>query len=333
MGETIQLIVFRLGSEEFGLEITQVDQISKAVNITEIPNVPDFIEGIMNYRDEILVVMDLRKRFKLQIKGKEVSNHVLVVDIGLFKVGMIIDSVSEVLHLPTKLIEPVPPDLHSKSITREYLLGIGKVNDGKRLIILVDLMKIFSESELEELDDIYRSDHKIKKIINEKMHGKTERGKTSSKAGSYMSSTRSNERVKQMNIESLKKKIAAEEIDSLKQLALKELLNEMGEFEEEIISPTTENISEDKIKVEPVKNAKVLAKTNLKNENIEKIVPESIVEDKINLEEYQRKLQKWTKKKLVAFLKKKDSKLFNSKMRKKDLIEIILKNIPLEQIK
>ncbi|MHA1727575.1 MAG: chemotaxis protein CheW [Promethearchaeota archaeon] len=325
--ESVQLIVFKLGTEEFGLEITQVKEIVKhsTSNIIKVPNVPDFIEGIMNLRGDILVVMELRKRFNMRIIRK--GSHILIVDTGLFQIGMIIDSVTEVLHLPTEFIEPVPIDLYTQNVSREYLLGIGKVDNGKRLIILVDLNKLFSDTELEELDEIYKNNDKIRRVIIQKTKEGIKKQKKASITNTDNKETL--KRTKQMNIENLKQRMATEERNTIQRLAVEELMREMNIESIGIVEKSQELKEQcnEQIQAKPIKKSEIQPKREPKNQKkSEKAATH------VNLDDLKRKLNVSTKKKLVAFLKSKKPEVYSSGMRKRDLINAIVKNVPVKEI-
>lgn len=148
-GEEIQLVVFKLGSEEYGVEIGQVREIIKMTKITNIPNAPPFLEGVINLRGQITAVMDLKKRLGLKGDGNN-DTRIIITEVGDTVMGMIVDSVSEVLRLGVKDIDPTPSI--STDIEAEYLKGVGKLKD--RLIILLDLEKILSPKEVAQVEKI-----------------------------------------------------------------------------------------------------------------------------------------------------------------------------------
>ena len=106
--EEVQLVVFKIGDEEFGVEINQVREIVKLVSITRMPKAPVFIEGVVNLRGQIITVIDLAKRLDLPSTGKTDATRIMVVEVGEDTVGMIVDSVSEVLRLSADNIEDTP---------------------------------------------------------------------------------------------------------------------------------------------------------------------------------------------------------------------------------
>ncbi|QGG49114.1 chemotaxis protein CheW [Heliorestis convoluta] len=143
----IQLVVFKLGSEEYGVPITQVQEINRLMTPTKIPQAPPFVEGIINLRGKIIPVIDLKKRFGLTLADHTANTRIIVINIGENTVGVIVDAVTEVLRLSTAALEPPPPMISSISV--DYLKGVGKV--GERLLILLDLDKILSDKEKEQL--------------------------------------------------------------------------------------------------------------------------------------------------------------------------------------
>jgi purine-binding chemotaxis protein CheW len=114
---------------------------------TRIPHTPSFIEGVINLRGTITSVLDLRKRFGLGNASHNEETRIIVVDLAEESLGFLVDSVSEVLRLPTHTFEPPPPQVVSVDTT--FIQGVGKV--GERLLILLDLEKVLSHSELAEL--------------------------------------------------------------------------------------------------------------------------------------------------------------------------------------
>jgi len=134
----LQLVSFNIGSEEFGVDILKVQEINRMVEITKVPQAPHYVEGVINLRGKVIPIIDLRKRFSLELKEQDKNTRIVVVDIGGNIMGMIVDSVSEVLRLPANTIEP-PPDLVT-GINSEYINGVAKLED--RLLIFLDLSKV-----------------------------------------------------------------------------------------------------------------------------------------------------------------------------------------------
>lgn len=141
--DLLQLVGFKLGEEEFAVDILAVQEINRMVEITKVPKAPAFVEGVINLRGKIIPIIDLRKRFKMNDKTLSKETRIVVVNVEKSTIGLIVDSVSEVLRLPLSTLEP-PPDLIS-GIDVEYIRGVGKLD--KRLLILLDLNKILTSQE------------------------------------------------------------------------------------------------------------------------------------------------------------------------------------------
>ena len=142
-----QLVMFTLGSEYFAVDIASVEGIIKMQSITVVPHAPSFVEGVTNLRGNVLPVIDLRKRFGLVLQDITKDARIIVVFLGGVKVGMIVDSVSEVLRIPEESIAPPPPMVTTVDLA--FIHGIAKLND--RLIILLDLNKVLSTQEKQDL--------------------------------------------------------------------------------------------------------------------------------------------------------------------------------------
>ncbi|WP_321430764.1 chemotaxis protein CheW [uncultured Methanolobus sp.] len=149
--ELLQMVVFQLGGEEFGVEIMKVQEIIRMPEITQIPQSPEFVEGVINLRGRIIVVINLDKRFNLVSKEVDAHSRIIVVEIGENVVGMIVDSVNEVLRIPKSSVDPAP-ELVTSNISREYITGVGKIDD--RLLILLDLAKVMDKKEVQEIANL-----------------------------------------------------------------------------------------------------------------------------------------------------------------------------------
>lgn len=140
--ELLQLVVFQLAEEEFGLDIMQVQEIIRIPDITRIPHSPDYVKGVINLRGKIITVINLDTRFGMQQKEHDDNSRIIVAEVDENVVGMVVDSVSEVLRLPSSTVEPVP-DIISGKINANYLKGVGKLED--RMLILLDITKVVIE--------------------------------------------------------------------------------------------------------------------------------------------------------------------------------------------
>ncbi|RMF56643.1 MAG: purine-binding chemotaxis protein CheW [Calditrichaeota bacterium] len=137
----IQLVSFRLGGEEFGVDILAVQEIIRMQEITQVPNSPHYIEGVINLRGKVIPVINLRKRLGLGMKEYDKSTRIIVVEMQDKIVGFIVDSVSEVLRVPASALEP-PPQMVG-NVQEDYITAVGKMKDS--LLILLDLSKVIGE--------------------------------------------------------------------------------------------------------------------------------------------------------------------------------------------
>jgi purine-binding chemotaxis protein CheW len=149
----VQLVTFMLGAEEFGIPISQIQEIDRLGKVTKVPNAAQFIEGITNLRGEVIPVLDTRKRFELDVKPADDRTRIIIVDLGGIKTGLVVDSVREVLNLARKDIAP-PPEAIGSAIDQQFISGIGKVDAGKRMIVLLDVEKILSRQEQAHLSEV-----------------------------------------------------------------------------------------------------------------------------------------------------------------------------------
>jgi purine-binding chemotaxis protein CheW len=148
MSDSTQVVSFKLGPEEYGVDIAQVQEINRMVTVTNVPRAPAFMEGVINLRGQLIPIIDLRTRFGMPRAEHTKNTRIVVTEVGTKRVGMVVDSVSEVLRLPLDAIEPAP-DMIS-GVDTEYIRGVGKMND--RLIILLDLAKVVTNSERRDLE-------------------------------------------------------------------------------------------------------------------------------------------------------------------------------------
>ncbi|MDI9369739.1 MAG: chemotaxis protein CheW [Synergistaceae bacterium] len=145
-----QLVVFGLGNEEFGIDISSVMEIVKIQHITTVPQSMDFVEGIVNLRGVIVPIVDLNKKFMtaMHSNSDDAEMRIIVVHMAGQNIGIMVDAVSEILRVPDEAIEPTPP-IVSSGISSDFIKGVAKVDD--RLIIFLDLDRIFSAEEQEAL--------------------------------------------------------------------------------------------------------------------------------------------------------------------------------------
>lgn len=148
----MQIVSFKNGDEEFGVDIMRVQEIIRIQTITKVPQMPKYIEGIINLRGNVIPVIDLRKKFELEVKPFTEQTRIVVVNIDNRVVGFIVDSVHEVLRLTEEQIGPAPEII--SGISKKYLKAIGKLE--KRLIILLDLNQILTDDEKSDLSNFIK---------------------------------------------------------------------------------------------------------------------------------------------------------------------------------
>lgn len=156
--ENLHLVTFELSGEEFGVDIMQVSEVIPVPRITRIPQAPECIKGLINLRGKILVVIDLNKRLGFSSKETDIRSRIIIVEIRDTVIGMLVNSVKEIIRLPLSSIEPTPEMIKSK-INAEYLNGVGKT--GNRLLILLNLARVLGEEEIEELNKLSSREENI----------------------------------------------------------------------------------------------------------------------------------------------------------------------------
>jgi purine-binding chemotaxis protein CheW len=154
--DSLQLVTFQVGTEEFGLDIRSIAEVVRPQHITSLPRMPEFIEGVINLRGAIIPVVDLRKRFGLEVATGPAKKARMLITRGAVRgpgsagsdlLGLVVDGVREVLHIPRQQIDPTPAA--ARGLQAEFIGGMGKIGD--RLVILVDITKILSRQERQAL--------------------------------------------------------------------------------------------------------------------------------------------------------------------------------------
>lgn len=142
-GDILQLVTFTLGNEEYAVDILKVQEINRMTEIAKVPNSPAYVEGVINLRGRVIPVVSLRSRFGLGDKDNDERSRIMIMDIQGITLGIVVDSVSEVLRIPSNTVEPAPN--MASEIGTEFIRGIAKLDD--RLIILIDMDRLIDKPE------------------------------------------------------------------------------------------------------------------------------------------------------------------------------------------
>jgi len=145
-------LTFTLSNEEYGLEILKIKEIIGMMDITSVPKTPEFVKGVINLRGKVIPVIDLRLKFGMSAKEYDARTCIIVVEVADTKgqslqVGIVVDSVSEVVNLKGEQIEPSPS--FGATLDTEYILGMAKVD--KLVVILLDINRVLAAAETESL--------------------------------------------------------------------------------------------------------------------------------------------------------------------------------------
>jgi purine-binding chemotaxis protein CheW len=139
-----QFLTFRLGQEEYGVEILKVQEIKGYSAITPVPNTPAYLKGVMNLRGTIVPVVDLRAKFAMAEAEYNQFTVIIVLTVGTKVMGLIVDAVSDVLNIPKKDIQPTPD--FGAQVDAQFISGMAKA--GEKLVVLLDIDRVLGEAEL-----------------------------------------------------------------------------------------------------------------------------------------------------------------------------------------
>jgi len=139
-----EFLAFKLGNEEYGIDILRVQEIRSYEEPTRLANVPPFIKGVVNLRGVIVPIVDMRLKFRLDEAKYDRFTVVIVLNIGSRVVGMVVDSVSDVITLAPEQLRAVPE--FAAGVDADYLLAIGAIDD--RMLILVDIEKLMTSPDM-----------------------------------------------------------------------------------------------------------------------------------------------------------------------------------------
>ncbi len=147
---SLQQVIFKLDNEEYGLDIMKVSGIEKYQEVVKVPNSPEYIEGIINLRGEVLPIYSLRTKFNLVDKTPDDETKIIVVNTNDMKIGFVVDSVVEILNIDEENVEGAPKLV--TGISRKYIKSVAKQDH--RMIILIDIDLIVSDEEKIELGEV-----------------------------------------------------------------------------------------------------------------------------------------------------------------------------------
>lgn len=139
----VQLVTFRVGGEEFGLDVFAVHEILRYQAPTPMPRAPEFVEGVLDVRGTLVPIVDLRRRFETPEVAYDEDTRIVLVDFNDERLGLVVDSVTEVLRAPETAVSP--PPAYIRGLAAEFVRGIVRV--GERLVVLMDLDRILSSDE------------------------------------------------------------------------------------------------------------------------------------------------------------------------------------------
>ncbi|MEW6194079.1 MAG: chemotaxis protein CheW [Bacteroidota bacterium] len=148
--QLLQLVSFMIGEEEYGVDILLVQEIIRMLQVTKVPNAPDYVDGVINLRGRIIPVIDLRCKLGIERKEHDKNTRIVVVEVSGKTVGFIVDAVTEVLRIPESITEE-PPEIVT-GVNSEYIKAVGKLED--RLLILVDIEKMLASSVKIEIQEV-----------------------------------------------------------------------------------------------------------------------------------------------------------------------------------
>ncbi|MDZ7794212.1 MAG: chemotaxis protein CheW [Spirochaetia bacterium] len=143
-----KFLMCRIGNEYYGIDIQHVTDIIELQKITEVPDMPEYVKGVINLRGNVIPVIDMRLRFGLESKEYDDRTVITVVKIKDFSIGFIVDTATEVQDIPEKNIDP-PPSFQESGEKNKYIAGLGKIDD--QVIILLDMEKLVGKEEIESI--------------------------------------------------------------------------------------------------------------------------------------------------------------------------------------
>ena len=145
-----EYLSFKLGAEEYGIDILKVQEIREYDTVTRIANTPEFIKGVIDLRGVIVPIIDLRMKFRLESAVYDQFTVVIILNVADRVVGIVVDSVSDVVNLTDQHIKAAPE--FSSNLETQYICGLGKLDD--RMLILVDIERLMTSADMELVDAV-----------------------------------------------------------------------------------------------------------------------------------------------------------------------------------
>ncbi len=145
-----QILTIKIGEEIYGVGIAFVVEIIEMIKVTPIPEMQEYIKGVINLRGKVIPIMDVRLRFSMEERAHDARTCIIVVKIGELEIGLIVDTVSEVIDIPADQIQP-PPKINRKN-EKKFVMGMGRVADN--VAILLDINKLLFDEDLEKLKEV-----------------------------------------------------------------------------------------------------------------------------------------------------------------------------------
>lgn len=143
-------LTFQISNEDYAIEIRNVIEIIGMLEITEVPDMPLYLKGIINLRGKVIPVIDVRIRFKIETKDYDRRTCIIIIKIEDNLVGLIVDEVSEVINIPGESIDPPPKTM--KGTKSRFIKGFGK--SGKQVKIILDIDRLLNDKEIDQIEDV-----------------------------------------------------------------------------------------------------------------------------------------------------------------------------------
>lgn len=149
--ETRQIVIFKLGDEEYGIDIMKVVEIVLYQAVRKVPDVPNYIEGIINLRGDIHPIYNFRKRFRMPERQTDENTKIIIIRTTEMNIGFIVDNVSEILNIPSNDIQGAPQLINPRA-DRKYILGVAKQEE--RMVVLLDVDKLVTDHDYSIMNQI-----------------------------------------------------------------------------------------------------------------------------------------------------------------------------------